>query len=92
MDRVLGRAVVDISNDALGALWDDDGGPRGYSVVANHGGVPQVRVDGLVELLDLHLVVPDFSSQREVLGSHVVELGEGCSHLGFGCAPVDGEI
>lgn len=59
MDRVGAISVVDEAHDRLGALAHHECRTWCDSIVANEPGLAQVRVDLLLERLDVDLIILD---------------------------------
>lgn len=61
VDRIRELGVVDEANDGLGVFRDDEGWPRGNSIVSNKlSGLWEVWVDLLFKWLDFNLIVENF--------------------------------
>lgn len=66
MDRVWAFSIVHESHNCLCPLWDDEGRARGDSIVADQGSRQEIRVDLLLEGLDIDFVIPDVPSGHRV--------------------------
>ena len=59
MHRIFAVCVVHKANNALGALWDDYGRARTFTVIANQASRLELGIDLLSERLDLKFIIPN---------------------------------
>lgn len=83
VNGAVGVGVVDEANDGFGPSWHHDGGTGRDAIVADKIGGTEVRVDGVLEGLDLNLVVMHKPGNRGVgigkvreRGGHVGQSGD----------------
>jgi len=59
MNRRVHGGIVDKSHNRLSALFDDKGGARRYAIVPNEIRRAFVRIDLVLEVVDIDLIVVD---------------------------------